>query len=145
MTPTIKFGTLLGLLLFAFGLVIKYVGIESLYLMQVFFLIIPAFVVYAAIRAFLQQEPPRPIYNYGRGFLLGLGVMLIGYILFALLETGWSLMDKTQVVTVSDFFLLIWHGGILSGIITALLVPILFFGKNEKTASLKDELLDAEI
>jgi hypothetical protein len=54
-------------------------------------------------------------------------------------------MDEDQVVTASDFFSHIWHGGLLSGIIVALLVPLLFFGKNEKTASLKDELLDAEI
>lgn len=145
MTPTIKFGTLLGLLLFAFGLVVKYVGIEPPYLIEVFLLLIPAFMIYAAIRAFLQQDSPRPIYHYGKGALLGVGVVLIGIILFALLETGWSLMDENQVVTVSDFFLHIWHGGILSGIIAALLVPLVFFGKNEKTASLEDELLDTEM
>jgi cellobiose-specific phosphotransferase system component IIC len=145
MTSTIKFGTLLGLFLFAFGLVVKYIGIGPSSIIPLIIFILLAFMVYAAIRAFLQQDKPRPIYNYGKGALLGLGVVLIGIILYALLETGWSLMDENQVVTASDFFSHIWHGGLLSGIIVALLVPLLFFGKNEKTASLKDELLDAEM
>jgi hypothetical protein len=143
MTPTIKFGTLLGLLLFAFGLFIEFVGTGPSYLIQVFLLVIPAFMVYAAIRAFLQKDQPRPIFNYRRGAFIGTGVVLIGAVLFAFLETVRSLMED-QAVTLSDFFGHIAHL-LPSVIIAALLVPLLFFGKNEKTASLKDELLDAEM
>ncbi len=144
MTPTIKFGTLLGLLLFVFGLFLRYFGIGSPAIIQIFFIVIPAMMIFAAIKAFLQKDPPRPIYNYGKGLLLGLGVVLIGAIISAVLNTAWNFIDPMQEITLSNFITHLWHA-LPAGFIAALLMPILFFGKNERSFSLKDELLDTDL
>lgn len=144
MPPTIKFGMLLGLFLFAFGLVIKYLDMGSGTVIQIFLMVIPAMTIYATIRAFLQKDPPRPAYNYGRGVLLGFGVVAIGAILFAIMITAVDLLDPDQRVTFSTFLTHLWHAT-PNSLIVVLAVPFLFFGKNEKTASLRDEILDTDL
>lgn len=144
MTPTIKFGLLLGLLFFAFNLVLTYIGIGSATVIQIFYLFIPTMLIYAGIKAFLQKDHLRPAYHYGKGLMIGLGIILTGGILFSLLSTAWQVLKGGEVDFLSDFMLHLWHV-FPSSFIVALLVPFFFFGKNEQTASLKDELLDNDL
>jgi hypothetical protein len=140
MNPTIKFGTFLGVLLLAATLSLHFFSIST-FVSQIFFLFIPALLVYTAIRDFLRQGPPRPAYNYKRGAVLGLSIVAVGSILFALVYTVFSLFAGSQEITLSSFFSQLLHV-LPNGVVVALLVPLIFFGKNEQTASLDREILD---
>jgi len=140
MNPTIKFGTFLGVLLLAATLSLHFFSISSS-VSQILFLFIPALFIYTAIRDFLKQNPPRPAYNYKKGVLLGLSIVSVGSILFALVYTLFSLFAGNQEITLSTFFSHLLHV-LPNGIVVALLVPLIFFGKNEQTASLDREILD---
>ncbi len=141
MTPTIKFGTLAGLLLFAKTLLPHLIiGMEFdvATFNWVANLLIPAIFIFVGIRAFINSPPPRPVYKYLKGVQIGLGIGALGSIFYVLLFNLWSSINLAKTFTLSSLMSDLLHV-FPNCIILALIIPILFFNKKENWSDLDQD------